>query len=259
MGVGIGEYEILLVSDGTVFFDPSRHIYWLEMEGCEPTYLPSVSGITGMIDKSDVLLKWAKGLARKYCDGLPHISHADLYDATELYEIERKRAARHGIEVHSCVEGYLQGNEPPADTPPEVRRGFESFLRFQDKYKPKWLLSEWMVYSHKHLYAGKPDLLAEIEGEKILIDIKTSNQLYEAYHLQTAGYVLAHNELHDDNVERRWLLHLDKKTGKPKVRECQNLEDDIAAFLGLLLVKERLAAIREECKKRTLSTRSMRS
>lgn len=52
------------------------------------------------------------------------------------------------------------------------------------------LYVEHSLISREHRYAGTFDLLAEIEGKRVLIDLKTSKELWSEYKLQLGAYYL---------------------------------------------------------------------
>ncbi len=52
-----------------------------------------------------------------------------------------------------------------------VDRHFNAFI---DEFSPSFLFQEETVWSDTHLYAGSFDALAEIEGQRVWIDWKTT-------------------------------------------------------------------------------------
>lgn len=56
------------------------------------------------------------------------------------------------------------------------------------------------------------DIEAKVNGELCLIDIKTSDGLYNTYGLRTAAYVRADEEESGRKHHGRWLLRLAKET-----------------------------------------------
>jgi hypothetical protein len=85
-------------------------------------------------------------------------------------------------------------------------------LDFLVDAKPKVLHSELMVASSGYGFAGRFDMVAEVDANvitktypkrlpvveritgRILFDLKTSKGVYPSYHIQTAGYVGAYAE-----------------------------------------------------------------
>lgn len=71
-------------------------------------------------------------------------------------------------------------------------------------------------------------------GETWLPTHNTSNSYREDYALQTAAYIMAHNEEHGDSVENRIVLMLHKETAQfnPVVLHPNRYERDADGFLG---------------------------
>ena len=82
------------------------------------------------------------------------------------------------------------------------------FVDFWTTHKPKLLMSEEFMVSDTHRYCGTLDLLIELNGEKWLLDIKTSNNVYESYHLQMAAYAKAYEETSGEKVDRTGVIWL---------------------------------------------------
>lgn len=89
------------------------------------------------------------------------------------------------------------------------------FVEFYNTYKPKHILSEQHIFSNKHIFAGTIDLIVELNGEKWILDIKTSNAIHTVYELQLAAYQECWNELNpDDPIHKSGILWLKARTRK---------------------------------------------
>jgi CRISPR/Cas system-associated exonuclease Cas4 (RecB family) len=93
-------------------------------------------------------------------------------------------------------------------------------LKFHDFWttnKPTLIESEIHLFSDQYKYAGTCDLVVEIEGERWLLDIKTSNSIHTAMDLQLAAYAQAWNETFEEKIDRVgiiWLKSSKRKEGK---------------------------------------------
>jgi hypothetical protein len=74
---------------------------------------------------------------------------------------------------------------------------------------------EELVVNHEFRYAGRFDMLAAIDGQKTLVDIKTSKREYRSHLLQLGGYAMAM----DTFPERAAVIYLDyREESNPLLR-----------------------------------------
>jgi len=192
-----------------VKFYPNSHAYYVN--GQRKT---GVTSYLGIIDKSRQLVIWATELYRDYlldCLSLG-ITEDDIYEGSVLHEKHKKDAAVIGDEVHTWIEQYIKDEHPDMPERKEAQIGVTAFLDWVDRNHVQFLSSERVVYSRHHDYVGKMDIEALVNGELCLIDIKTSNGLYNTYGLQTAAYVKADEEESGRKYHGRWLIRLAKET-----------------------------------------------
>jgi hypothetical protein len=241
-------------------------------------WTPSVTTFTGMVDdgKSGRLQGWAVKMVTQYIMGalmntaqvgkmppsaemarekgamisLPAAEVAEIIaEGKKSYRKRTQKAADIGTKVHELVEGHVNGQitgEPfnfSPDQPKQVLNGFQSYLNWERTHNITYLGSELLVYSREHHYAGQADIVAVVDGEVSLIDIKTSNFLYPVYHLQTAGYVMAYNEEAEGTREagglghrpifHRYIVQLSKTDGSFSVEDLgTDITEDREAFLA---------------------------
>lgn len=100
---------------------------------------------------------------------------------------ERDKAALKGTDVHTAAENWVLG-VPQPDFPKDIAPSMAQFLRFLDDFKPTWEMSEATVYSRAHRYAGTLDGILVIDGQRLLVDIKTGKGVYGEVALQLAAY-----------------------------------------------------------------------
>lgn len=142
------------------------------------TRVPSVTTILRVISKGDYLITWANGL------GL------DGYDAVEY----RKAQASVGTLGHALIQAELRGetldtygfSQEERDRAENVLRSFRSWRRKVVGFEP--LLVEEAFVSETARYGGTIDLYARVGGLSGIIDVKSSNDIYDEHHYQTAGY-----------------------------------------------------------------------
>ena len=80
------------------------------------------------------------------------------------------------------------------------------FHDFWSTYKPTLVESEIHLFSDQFIYAGTCDLVLEINGEKWMVDIKTSKSLHTSQELQLAAYSQAWNENFEEKIEHAGIL-----------------------------------------------------
>lgn len=140
----------------------------------------NVTTILGCVDKSGPLMAWAVRETKEGRD----------------YRETRDTAATRGTSVHDALEVLARDNTPPLlDQFPDEDRGYvQALARWWIDHRPSPIHVEQLVASVKHRYAGKLDLVCEIQGIPHMVDLKTSRRVYETHHLQLAGYELAYVE-----------------------------------------------------------------
>lgn len=179
-------------------------------------------------------------------------------------EMIKNRSAEEGTLIHEVVQNYLTGKKNEYD--PRVEPSLKALEEFMGVKKIN-LLPEWVerrIMSFKERYAGTIDGLAMIDGKFGVLDIKTSQEIYKDYNLQTAAYFDALSET-IDGLQTRWILRIDQiqmclncgakrrmKGGREKIRNngvyCKHewgevvgqielkefpyWQDDYKAFLG---------------------------
>ena len=191
---------------------------------------PSVTQILGQLNKP-ALIPWASRCAvdfiRENLDKLEALmvdadAHAveDLLDEAQKAHTQKKDdAADSGKLAHKAIEAHIAGAEPfvVLSDNDEAHRAYTAFLKWLDDNTVEFLESEVLVCSTLYGYAGRFDLIAMVNGKRVLIDFKTSTGIYPEMMIQLCAYRQAYNEmLHEgqETIENMALLHLDKITGE---------------------------------------------
>lgn len=196
-------------------FYPVSHRYYVNGK-----IVPGVTTIIGIKDKSTPLVIWATELYRDFLiENLDHLTEEHIYKGCSLHEERKQAAADIGTKIHDWAEKYIKhklkekGAEAP-EMPEEqaVQVGVNAFLDWEKAHKVKFISSERVVYSKKYGFIGKMDIEAIVDSKLCLIDLKSSNGLYNSVRMQTAAYVKADEEESDRIYEGRWAIRLAKET-----------------------------------------------
>lgn len=173
----------------------------------ETPYVPSVTTILEAFPKTAEYYQWLKKVGE---------------DADNI----RDEAGRRGSVVHQLTEQYDMGEEctliSPSGTPQYKMiewSMFERYVDFSTKHNPINESIEMNIVSATYGYAGTLDRIIDLNGKKILMDIKTSSSIYPSYWLQLAAYWMlfrnhTHFEKHIDQVGILWLNAKTRTEGK---------------------------------------------
>lgn len=144
-----------------------------------------------------------------------------------------KRAAMLGTAVHLATEfldkGSLDWNSLISEWIPYL----DAYQKFKKEFSPELLAIEKKMIHSVRQFAGTVDRVMFWKGSYWVVDLKTTNELYEYVGIQLAGYEeLLKNNLVDPPKFRRAALQL-KDDGTYLFHEF-NKPDDHLAFLSLL-------------------------
>ena len=167
-------------------------------------YYPSVTSILQFLPKGKFFETWLK-------------------DVGHNSDIIARKAADEGTQVHEAVEKYLMGEKiqwldenDKSNYSLDVWKLILKFHDFWSTVKPILIESESHLFSDQYKFAGTCDLVVEIEGERWLLDLKTSNSIHTAMDLQLAAYTQAWNETFEEKIDRVgiiWLKSSKRKEG----------------------------------------------
>ena len=203
-----------------------RRVYKKE----EGVYYPSVTTVLQYMPKNKFFDNWLKDVGH----------NADLI---------MRKAANEGTAVHEAVEDLIAGKEITwMDDFGNAKYNlvvWQMILRaaeFFQKHKPTVIAAEEFTFSDKYKYAGTADLIVEMDGERWLLDVKTSNNLHRSYDLQLAAYAKAWEEMFGQKIDRTGILWLkSSKRGPSKkegvyqgkgweVKQIDNIDENFALF-----------------------------
>ena len=76
------------------------------------------------------------------------------------------------------------------------------------------------------------DIEAEIDGQLCIVDIKTSNGLYNSVALQTAAYLKADEEESGKSYTGRWAIRLAKETEEEFIAKMEKKGKDTTGYVA---------------------------
>lgn len=187
-------------------------------EVAEGVFFPSVSTIPSYGMPTDpFLLKW-----------FIEQSHGD-YDRHTKYNGE---ASEVGTFVHDCIEKMLDGDQikisqnplehirgkgyyPTYQTSVQIKKALASYVCWHKENKPKIIAKEELLHSlakkgkeYKFPFAGRCDMVAEINNELWMLDIKTSKSVTDkpAMQCQLSIYKMLWDANHERKIDRLGII-----------------------------------------------------
>ena len=226
--------------DITLEFEEERHRFTIAGRN-----IISVTGATGMIDKSGPLMGWQEKLTREdlMADVGKILTAEIILRATTIHRKKKLEAADTGTLIHKWINLYIEGKKPKIPDDEKVKNGVLAFMKWIDENKIKFLKSEEYIYSKKHDYAGILDIEAKINSKLAIIDIKSSSGVYNEMRYQVAGYRGAKEEMTGKEYDESWIIQLGKETGEFNTylidEAGKQHKKDFKVFLGALEIKRR--------------------
>jgi len=164
-------------------------------------YVPSVTTILDCYPKSAGFYEWLKKVGE---------------DADSI----RDEAGDRGSTVHKLTERYDAGEEVALINEAgniEYKllewSMFERYVEFRRRFPINIIHSELNLISDNLGFAGTLDRVVEFNGRLLILDIKTSNSLYDHYWLQMAAYRKLLEEVQPDlKIEGYGILWLNANT-----------------------------------------------
>lgn len=161
----------------------TSHFYFLDGD-----FLPSVSTIL------DQACPVEFGLKMFWQNNTKQEADKIFEDAGEL-----------GSKMHNAFELLLNGEELNVlrDFPTErEKKILVSFVDWFKTFHPSNFIPEQSIASKTFQYAGTLDLVADIDGEKWLIDFKTTSGIRFSHRLQVLAYKQAYEESFDVKIDK---------------------------------------------------------
>lgn len=172
--------------------------------------VPGVTSVVGMLPKP-FLTGWAaKITAETAVDSLGEVVGLALKNPQgavdylkRAHRLNTSEAADTGSQVHDLCEKLARG-EATGPVHPDLQPFVAGFQDFLDRFSPTFLHLEETVWSDRHHYAGSFDAIAEVDGEVVIMDWKTTRSgVHAEVALQLTAYAMADFILteHGDRVD----------------------------------------------------------
>jgi len=225
-------------------FEEGRHIYTVAGKK-----VVSVTGVTGIIDKSGPLMWWAVGecldfVTTNFCFDVDRRNKEMdevelkefLHGAHRAHQRQSQKAKDIGTLSHEWIESYLNNEDPSPPRNPAMRSTTESWLQWAESVDIEPIETEFKVYSQEHGYAGTCDFDGYVNRERCLADWKTGKAVYPEHDLQTMAYQIAREEELGIEYASRWVIVLPKEGGEIVTQRYGPEESERATkgFLGAL-------------------------
>jgi genome maintenance exonuclease 1 len=236
----------LNVYGGRLTFNEDAHIY--EFNG---TPVAGVTSILRTINKP-ALIQWAASLAANHVknnwrEGLSR-NEIELLcrEAATAHNKVKNEAAGIGTEVHAIAEASLKGKPMPAPSTEEALRACNAFMDWRRQHEIKLITAEQILFSKQWWYAGTADIIAHVDGQVTIADIKTSSGIYPEMFMQIAAYTNALEEMRPEIKIQQWMIvRLDKKSGALEVGRMARQQVYIDAFLRCRELAKAMQTIEE--------------
>ena len=154
------------------------------------TKLPSVTTILARTKDQSYLDKWKAKVGHEEAERIKNLSS------------KRGTSMHKFIEKHITGDGYDDLTEIGTQAKPMAQKIIDVGLTpVKDYYGSE------VTLHYPGLYAGSTDLVCEHSGKETIIDFKQANkpkreEWNEDYYLQIAAYAMAHDHMHNSNIEQ---------------------------------------------------------
>ena len=226
----------------------SRHIYRVSDQNPiekRQAFVPNVTKIIGMKDKSRGLMHWQMNMAieafrQTFTPGTTFkMTQAQMTKVENTLrnasDIVRDGAAAIGSMVHDYAERRLTGD--PVDMPmePSAKVACQAFEDWQRTTRIDAQFLERTLYSREHHIVGTGDFIGLIGNKMTVADFKTGKNIYSEVFMQLECYRRMYEEEFGITVDQRAVIHFDKVTGAFEfvVLNENTRERDWETFLAL--------------------------
>ena len=203
---------------------------------------PSATSVLSLENKP-ALIQWAANCTSDYVlqilDSfnnemiLPSEIRGQVFQARYNYKSVGKEATDIGTEAHDAIEHYFKEGELPDLKTVEAMSAVLSFLEWWESVDAEVLSMEKKIFGDG--YAGRYDMVANIDGKITLIDFKTSKAVYPNMGYQLAGYRKAYNDSLKKKqapIEEHAILRLPKEGQNFEYADfTEKYEQDLEIFM----------------------------
>lgn len=212
---------------------------------------PSVTSVLNIIAKPQ-LVPWAAKTAAEAFAEL--ILANEVGDFGELIAFERARlpefvkmakaaprkrmtdAADIGSRVHEYIECWTSG----ADLPPvtdDMRPSLDAYDQWVEEHGITIMESEQVVWSDAWRFAGTLDAIGQDrDGNRVVLDWKTSSAIHDEYMMQVAAYVVADEERTGLRAAEAHIVRFPKdgKGVEVKTLDASAISEQFSGFISAL-------------------------
>jgi hypothetical protein len=152
---------------------------------------------------------------------------------------KKEEGGDRGTVIHTAMDDLTRGIIPnPADFPEIGRPWVRGAMRAWLKLDPKVIASEEIVCNPELGYAGRPDLVATVDGKVTLIDWKSGKgRVFDQSHYQTRLYAMALHFCGID-VERILVVGIGNDGGHELI-DCAVTEEEAKALITVYRSRKR--------------------
>lgn len=154
----------------------------------------------------------------------------------ESQETLNKAGAR-GTLIHKATEDLERGETLQRDFYSlDVWQALMGFCNWHQKFSPKMIYTEESLVSDKLKTGGTVDRVYEIDGEYMVLDIKSSNAIHDNYYIQTSVYAKMIEEKFKITISKTAILRITgrRKEGyEYKIHERDEWQEDFKLFKPL--------------------------
>ena len=167
--------------------------------------MPGVTTILGKTMPKEALINWAAETTANYAvdnwDDLGQLAPSKrLKELMGARFADRDQAANRGTEVHEIAEKYIRGEE--VEVPDALDGHVRQYEAFVHDRRVTPVQVEVVVANRAVGYCGTVDLVADVDGRRKLVDLKTSRSgIFAETALQTVAYANAEVYLGADGEE----------------------------------------------------------
>ena len=203
-------------------------------------YGDGIARVSDVLDSwkdGEGLIEWAVSLGWDYKNVKQHAADVGTY-THDLVE----HSIRSCMDASANVEGWMNLvksageliNDIPHSMRDEVRCSSHAWMDWvQDKIIEPEYLEESMV-NRTLMVGGTPDYIGKVNGDRVLIDWKTSKRIMVKHKVQLAAYWLMHDALRpDEPIKFAGVVRLDKRMGVYETMWWQDLSKEKAFFVAL--------------------------
>ena len=160
------------------------------------------------------------------------------------FRATRDTAADLGTIVHALIETEMRGKKAdlsivPHDLQDKAQNALLAFWEWRDAYKLEPTGAELPLVSEQYHFGGTMDYPANVQGRRVILDLKTAKDIYPDNWIQVAAYGQLWNEANPhDPVTGYHILRVGKEDGGFAHHYKPSLTHEWEAFTHLLALYE---------------------